>query len=161
MKKEFHISAFVAAVFAALVLSGCHKLEYKVYDNPYVYIVYSGDGAMSEMSTIISMAITSRNYDVCISSKTQEKPIVVKYQVIVGDGLAEGVDYELPVRSDTLTFNPGVFKRSITIDFKRHKVDKTKDNTITLKIVGSDPEMQIGLPGEKPSNTFHTIKKIN
>lgn len=152
----------IGIAFALLVLSSCKKLEYTVFDHPYVFVKYANDNAMSETSTVLSMSNNLiRDYHFCISSKKLNEPVVVKYEITHGDGLNEGVDFELLSAGDTLVFNPGVYVRPISIKYLRRKVDKTQDNTITIRILGSFPEMEIGVPGEKPRNAFHTIKKNN
>lgn len=161
MKKTIYI------IIAALCLVSCQQ-KYLIYDNPYVYIKWSSDSQMSETSTIMSRASATRTYDIMLSSKRITSPIKVYYEIIVGDGLKEGVDFEIeqaenyvtfmPTDADTLTTQD--FTRSMNIKFLRNtSIDKEMDNTITIRLIDADPKIQLGLPGKNARNSFHTIRK--
>lgn len=149
-------------LLALLASASCEKQQYIIYDHPYVFVKYANDAGMSETSSVLSMSNNLvRSYNFCLSSKTPEEPITVYYEIAVGDGLTEGVDYVLMDEGNSVTFEPGTFVVPISIKYLRRKVDKTQDNTLTIRITGSDPVMDIGVPGSTPKNAFHTIKKSN
>ena len=54
-------------------------------------------------------------YSVYLSSKPLTENLEVNYQVIVGDGLKSGVDFELVTKGSTLTFLPGIYDMPIRI----------------------------------------------
>lgn len=162
MKKEFHISAFVAAVFAALVLCGCHKLEYKVYDNPYVYIIEEGDKSQVETSTVSEDADNLvKTYRILLSSKAVDESITVGYDIIVGNGLTEGIDYEFITKGSSVSFLPGIYSIPIRIRFLKNAVDRTKDNSITISITSVSADIGMGVPGPAHRNRFHKVTKIH
>ena len=54
------------------------------------------------------------------------------------------------------------YGKYIRINYLKHVLDESKDNTLVIKLVStSDPSIRIGYPG--PSNRFssHTVTKIN
>lgn len=153
---------YLFIILAFLAFISCEKQQYIIFDHPYVFVKYANDPGNAETSTVLSMSNNlTRSYDFCISSKTPEHPITVYYEIEVGDGLTEGIDYELLDEGNSVTFEPGVFTQSISIKYLRRKIDKSQDNSITIRITGSDPVMDIGVPGENPRNTFHKITKKN
>ena len=153
---------YLFIILAFLAFISCEKQQYIIFDHPYVFVKYSNDAAMSETSSVLSMSNNLvRSYDFCLSSKTPEHPITVFYEIVAGNGLTEGVDYEILDKGNSVTFEPGTFIQPISIKYLRRKVDKNMDNTITIRITGSDPVMDIGVPGETPKNSFHTIRKSN
>ena len=161
------------SIFPILLCMCACSQKYIVYDNPYAYIKWAADAAAAESSSIISLSATERSYSIILSSKRPTEPITVYYEIEVGDGLEEGVDFEILSPERSVVFTPVEdgpatiedFTRNVNIKFLRHKVDKTKDNTITIRLTGSDSPVHIGLPGNKEGepakNSFHTIKKKN
>ena len=99
------------------------------------------------------------NYVVNLSSATPKKPIVVNYKIIPGDGLTEGVDYELGSQKKTLEFYPGIFEKSIKINWLPNTIDKTKDNTLTIRLESSNADLCLGFPGPDELNRTITITK--
>ena len=147
---------------ALLAAVSCQKQQYVIYDNPYVYVYYSNDSSLSETSSVLSMSNNlQRTYNVCLSSRRRDTPLTVSYEIVVGDGLTEGVDFEMVTEGSSVTFEPDTYVQPITIKYLRRKVDKTQDNTITIRLTGADSEMQLGIPGAVPKNVTHTIKKTN
>lgn len=151
------------ACLAVLSAVSCSKQEYIVYDNPYVYVVWADDASMSETSTILAKANGAvRTYNICLSSKKRDTPLSVNYEILHGNGLEPGVDYETASEKGSVTFAPGTYVASLEIKFLRHTVQKDNDNTLTIRLTGASVDnMTIGMPGETPKNAFHTIKKVN
>lgn len=149
-------------IIALFALISCEEPQYMIFDHPYVFVKYAADAGLSETTSVLSMSNNLvRSYNFCLSSKTPDSPITVFYEITHGDGLTEGVDYELMNEGNSVTFEPGTFVVPISIKFLRRKVDKNQDNTLTIRITGTDPVMDIGIPGSTPKNVFHTIKKSN
>lgn len=151
----------VYAILAALLLVSC-KPEYAVYDNPFVYVKSDSDAGQSETSTVSSNANNlTRTYNICLSSKTPSGPVTVSYEIIVGDGIREGIDYTLATTGSSVKMVPGVYMMPIRVTWLRNKVDPARDNSLTIRITGVSPDMQIGFPGQTPRNVFHKITKVN
>lgn len=149
-------------VLAIMAMSSCTKIQYKVYDNPYVYVKFAGDLGQSETSNVMAMSNNlERTYNFCLSSKKLDYPLTVYYEITVGDGLTEGVDFEILSEDRSVVIEPGEFIQGFVIKYLRRKVDKTQDNTLTIRITKTEPEINIGIPGSTPSNVTHTIKKVN
>lgn len=148
-------------LIAALTLSaGCGKLEYKVYDNPYIFIAEAGDATYMETSRVSAR----RNdlvkiYNVYFSTKAVDCPVTVNYEIIVGSGLKEGLDFTLDTPGGSLVFAPGTYVMPIQITYLKNSITSGNDNTITIKLTGADRNVTLGIPGEGNHNVSHTITK--
>jgi hypothetical protein len=154
------IFTIVAAISATALLSGCSDRPWDFVFKDFFVAVKSEAGA--EASQVLS---TSDNfvvqYPVNLVSSERSEDLVVTFEVVPGNGLKEGVDYSLPAKK-TLTFTPHEYLKYIRINYLKHVLDESKDNTLVIKLVStSDPSIRIGYPG--PSNRFssHTVTKIN
>lgn len=153
------INAFVLLV-ASLTAVGCHKFEYKVYDNPYIFIAEEGDATYMETSRVSSRKNNLvKIYDVYFSTKAVDYPVTVTYEIVVGDGLQQGLDFTLDTPGSSLTFEPGTYVKPIQITFLKNTVTSGKDNTISIKLTGADRDVTIGIPGAEPHNVSHIITK--
>jgi len=155
MKRLIYILIALAA------FTSCSEIEWKVYDHPYVYVKYANDLNNSETSTVLSLANTTKEYTFILSSKKRETPLTVDFEIVPGDGLTAGVDYELQQEFSSVVFEPGEYTKNISIKYLKRKVDKTMDNTITIRILGADEEISIGIPGNPPKNASHIVTKKN
>ena len=88
------------------LMTACNKEEFSGYDMPFVRIS-TETGASS--TTVLSNVRNINTYVVTLSSRPLTTPLVVNYEIKVGDGLQTGVDYELVTTGNTLTFEPGVY----------------------------------------------------
>lgn len=152
----------IIAVLTVCLMASCRQ-EYTVFDNPYSYIVLDGDLLYGESSTIPSnVNNVVRTYNVYLSSKAFETPITISYDITVGDGLKEGVDFEIVSKERTLQFLPGIYSMPVRIKYLRNTLDKTKDNTITISLVSSsEARVNLGFPGDAHKCARHTITKFN
>lgn len=149
-------------IIAVTALAACQEQQYILYDTPFAYILDNDDSAFMENTTVPSMANNlTKTYRVILSTKAFEEPITVKYEISVGDGLVEGVDYKVITQGDELTFLPGIYKMPVRITFLRNTLDSSKDNSITISLKEAGSGMELGFPGPAHRNSYHRITKIN
>lgn len=141
MKKSKYI--YILSLLLSITLFSACKDEFKPYDNPFFHI------HVNNRSTV--EVLTDRkdqvDYKVYFSTKLQFEPVDLKYEVIVGDGLLAGRDFELITQGNTLNFPNGIFERSVTIKWIAAPVDATKNNTIIIRLLSNSKNYTIGLPG--------------
>lgn len=150
----------LAAVLPLLptLFSGCASDRPEVFDNPYVYI--ANDKGMSNV-TVLSDMNAVNTYSVFLSSKALDRNLTVRYEVIVGDGLQPGVDFQMVTEGNTLTFLPGIYDMPIRVRWIPHKVDPSKDNTLIIRLISSDPVVNMGFPGPDHNQSELVITKKN
>lgn len=142
------------------ILAGCHKVEYKIYDNPYVFIAENGDATYQETSRVSARKNNFvKQYNVYFSTKAVDYPVTVNYEIIVGAGIKEGLDFTLDTPGTSLTFEPGTYVMPIQITYLKNSVTSSNDNTITIKLTGADRKVTLGIPGVGGHNVSHTITK--
>jgi hypothetical protein len=152
MKKLIYLCLLLACMVS------CTEDEFTGYDTPFIHIATS-TGASS--TTVLSNVNNINTYNVIVSSRPLSENLTVNYEIIVGAGLQEGVDYELVTTGNTLTFEPGVYDMPIRIHWIAHKVDSSKDNTITIRLTGNNQNMTLGLPGPSGLQKELVIEKQN
>ncbi|HEY9542656.1 hypothetical protein [Prevotella sp.] len=140
------------------LLVGCNQEEFEGYDTPFVHVSTS-DGL--SFVIVLTNVNNINEYPVMLSSRPRTSSLTVTYEIIVGNGLTEGVDYELLTKGNTLTFEPGVYDMPIRIKWKSHQVDKTKDNTLTIRLTETCCPMTLGLPGPDANQKELVITKQN
>ena len=143
---------------AIALMTACNKEEFSGYDMPFVRIS-TETGASS--TTVLSNVRNINTYVVTLSSRPLTTPLVVNYEIKVGDGLQTGVDYELVTTGNTLIFEPGVYDMPIRIKWLPHTVDAQKDNTLTITLTGNNQNLALGLPGNANRQRVLTITKQN
>lgn len=158
MKKIVKIAMIV---LAATALWGCYE-EPQPLDKPFVYICDEIGGSKADISAQGNNILSE--LEVHLSCKKFTEPIVVYYDVIVGDGLKEGVDFVIQSTSKSpLTFKPGTFDLPVRVSWRRtDSFDATKDNTLTfvLKSVDSNiGEFYIGLLGPDHLRSSYVFTK--
>ena len=139
--KMKYMSALVILVVLMLMFS-CKK-EVTPYDNPFFHINVENKSTVEVLANRKDVV----DYKVYLSSELQFDPITVQYEVIVGNGLLAGRDFELITSGTTLNFAPGIFERPITIAWKQATLDPAKDNTIRIRLVSNSKNYTMGLPG--------------
>ena len=144
---------------AVLTLTSCEDQLNIRFKDFYVCIKDSNN---TDKSTILS---TSNefwvSYFVYLVSEKRDGDLTVEYEVIPGDGLKEGVDYKLTAER-TVTFPKNVYRMPLRIQYMRHEVDPTKDNTLTTRLKScSDPSIILGYPGPSKKFSQHVVTKIN
>ena len=145
-------------ILATALLCGCSD-RIKI-NTPFFVSVKSESGAESThvLSTANNLVL---QYPVNLVCTERSEDVLITFEVVPGNGLKEGVDYTLPA-SRTLTFSKGEYLKYIRINYLNHVVDKTKDNTVVIRLVSSsDPDIVIGYPGPSKKFSTHTITKIN
>lgn len=88
--------------------------------------------------------------------------INVKYEIIVGDGLRENVDFQLikgEIEGD-VTLYKGIYKSAIRIKWLKSPLDETKDNSVTIKLIScDDKDVMLGRPGPDARGNEYIIQK--
>ena len=148
-------------IYLCLLLTcmvSCTEDEFSGYDTPFIHIATS-TGASS--TTVLSNVNNINTYNVIVSSHPLSEILTVNYEIKVGNGLQEGVDYEIITTGNTLTFQPGVYDMPIRIRWKAHTVDASKDNTLTIRLTGNNQNIALGLPGQDGLQKELVIEKKN
>ena len=123
--------------------SSCSKQEFEPYKVPFFHISVDNKSTVE----VLSNRRDAVDYKVYLSAELQFDPIVVQYEVIVGNGLLAGRDFELITTGTSLNFPQGIFERPITIAWKESPVDPAKDNTIKIRLLSNSKNYTMGLPG--------------
>lgn len=158
MKKIVKIAMIV---LAATALWGCYE-EPQPLDKPFVYIMDESGGGKMDISAQGNNILSE--LFVHLSCRKFNEPIKVYYEVIVGDGLKEGVDFTI----QSTTKSPLTFKnydpQPIRISWKRSEnLDPTKDNTVTFAITNVESELgefHIGYLGPDKFFSKYVFTKI-
>ena len=148
-----HILKIAMIVLAATALWGCYQ-EPQPLDNPFVYITTASAEGYPNTQTRDEISAQSNNltYElyVWLSTKAFVEDIVVEYEVVVGDGLKEGVDFVVQKSAASpMTFKPGTYKLPLRISWRKtENLDPTKDNTVTFRLTRcSRSDFTLGLLG--------------
>ena len=149
---------FLFLFIALTTLVGCNKKEFDGYDHPFICIA-TETGASS--ITVLSKVNNLNTYIVSVSSRPFTAPLTVNYEISVGDGLTEGVDYELVTTGNSLVFEPGVYDMPIRIRWISHPVDDSKDNKLTITLTANNQDFTLGLPGKSGKGKSLVIEKKN
>jgi len=130
----------------------------KMYDGPY--FVYF-DGKASSTTSVNELGDLIGSYNVHYSGKQSDGQFQVNYSVKPGDGLKEGVDYEIVSKNaGILTFLPGIYSLDIRIHWMPHVIDENRDNSLTITLESSsNPDLCIGYPGPDRNNKTIIINK--
>lgn len=148
----------IVMLLAVVALCACQKEEFEGYDVPFVKIATTTGASQT---VVLSDVNNVNTYLVTVSSKALTSALVVDYQIVVGDGLQEGIDYQLVTTGNQLTFEPGVYDMPIRIKWLAHTVDETKDNTLTIRLTGTNQNLQLGVPGPDGLQKQLVIEKKN
>ena len=157
MKLTIKHNILLFSTLMLLLLSACAEEE-KAFDAPFVYLTDKFGGISATMD---SKARFTATYSVKLSSKLRTGNLEVQYKVVPGDGLQEGVDYSLPeANSNPIVFEPGVYEKTIQINWLPNNLNNTKNNTVRI-ILGScsDPSVTIGRIGPDKLGSQYTITK--
>lgn len=157
MKITKLIYLLLSSVMLSLVAMSCTNKE-EPYDNPFVYI--TADGGASRI--VVNSDVQNVNsYNVYLSSRALSKNLEVGYELIVGDGLQAGRDFELVNQGNVLTFPPGIYDMTVRIRWKSHPVDPTKNNTLTIRLISANMDITLGRPGPDALQRELVIEKKN
>lgn len=148
---------YIISVLGILLLfNSCGLDENPAYDLKFIHIMVNESSAVN----VSQRANTIGSYNVYLSAPASNETVAVTYEIIVGDGLKEGVDYKLMSNDNTLTFLPGIYDMPIRIQWMANPVDSSKDNTIKIKLISNDKGYTIGLPGPAKNQSELTITKV-
>lgn len=154
MKKLRYTLFFLVSL---CLFSACGLYERDDFDTPFIRIAYQE----SDQITITSNTNKVYTYYVYLSSKPLNSNLSVEYDIEVGDGLVEGVDYQVLTKGSTLTFLTGIYSMPIRIQWLPHTVDVTKDNSVRIVLKSNSLGINIGLPGPDQNQSTLTITKQN
>ncbi|MCQ2164711.1 MAG: hypothetical protein MJZ04_05960 [Bacteroidales bacterium] len=153
MKKIIYMIA------AALMLCGCNDNVSKVFDDYFVYIVDEYGASTSKIEeTADDLTMT---YYICLVAPTLDSDVTVGFEVTCGDGLKEGVDFEVAKSAREVTISRGVARMPVRITFNEKRIDPARDNTVTIRLTDVDRDgISLGYPGPSALFSAHTITKI-
>lgn len=156
MKKTRLLYMLVMALM--LTLSSCDKDETIYMTEPYIWL--KSESGLSNI--VVKSDVKNINtYSIILSAGQQKENLTVNYEITVGDGLQQGVDFEIVTEGNSITFLPGIFDMPIRIKWLPHKVDPSKDNSLTIKLTGNSKNYCIGMPGPDHMNSSIKIVKQN
>lgn len=152
MKKVLYILFLIGALYS------CDQEETVYFDEPFVRICTSTGEART---VVLSNVRNTNTYSVYLSSRPITDSLEVSYEVIVGDGLTEDVDYKVVTTANPLVFLPGINDMPIRIRWLKNPVDPTKDNTVTIRLTGNSKGYNLGFPGPDHVQSEVVIEKRN
>lgn len=155
----------IVSIFAiAVLLLSCGKDENIVFDTPFIAVeplnTSSGGPISSEQEFVAE-------YMLYLNAAAPKKNVDVSYDIIVGDGLKEGVDFELITKETTQTFLQGIYDLSIRIKWLKtcvrdaegkiieDSLDTTKDVSIKIVLKSNSENYDLGYPG--PAQKFKQV----
>ncbi len=151
---------FIAIVSA--LLSSCDStkpLMFTTFDTPFIYIESEEGARETRMADNVS---DEKTYYIYMSTKALDRKVQVRYEIIAGDGLTEGVDYEIsPSSTNPVSFNPGRYVAHMRIIWKSHAVDPAKDNTLRIVLTENSENFTMGYPGPDKYNIEHKITRYS
>lgn len=149
-----------AIIPALALLCSCEDRLNIVFEDYYVCIKDETESASSTVKSSVDNYVAT--YYISLVSPILDSPLTVNYEIVVGDGLKEHVDYELQSDKNYVTIARGIWKMPVRIKYMQNPVDETKDNTITIRLTGcSDKSINIGYPGPSAKFSSHVVTKIN
>lgn len=152
MKKLLYIFILLGAIYS------CDQEEIVFFDEPFVRICTS----TGEARTVVLSNVRNTNaYTVYLSSRPITDSLEVSYEIIVGDGLKEDVDYKVVTTANPLVFFPGINDMPIRIRWLKNPVDPEKDNTLKIRLTGNSKGYNLGFPGPDHVQSEVVIEKRN
>lgn len=94
-----------------------------------------------------------------MSTKKIAEDVTVDYELVVGDGLQEGVDFRQVSPGSSIVFPSGVYERPIRIEWLNHMIEAGKNNTVKIVLKSNSKNFTIGFPGPDHLNSEYTITK--
>ena len=139
-------------------LTACGDDGPEVFDQPFVRIT-APNGTSSQV--VLSNVRAVNTYTVYLSSRPVTDSLEVNYEIIVGDGLQEDVDYKVVTTQNPLVFLPGIYDAPIRIRWLKNPVDPAKDNTVIIRLTGNSKGYTLGFPGPDREQSEVKIEKRN
>lgn len=159
LQRVGRLAVLLLALVQVLALpTACADQEGEWFDEPFVRI--STD--TGQASTVVLSNVRNVNtYSVYLSSRPITDSLEVSYEIIVGSGLQEDVDYKVVTTQNPLVFLPGIYDMPIRIRWLKNPVDPEKDNTVTIRLTGNSKGYNLGYPGPDHKQSEVTIEKRN
>jgi hypothetical protein len=156
MKKKFSIIFWTFSLLM-LLTTACGLNEKDLYDLKYIHIMLNE----ASTTTVSAKARTIGSYNVFLSSGSFNESVEVTYEIEVGDGLKQGIDYNLLTTGNKLTFLPGIYDMPIRIQWlPNENMDPTKNNTIKITLLSNNKGYSIGFPGPDHNQSSFIITKL-
>lgn len=152
------LSVIICYLFFSMMLASCADDGPEAFDQPFVRIA-APNGSSSQI--VLTNARVVNTYTVYLSSRPITDSLEVNYEIIVGDGLVEDVDYKVVTTQNPLKFLPGIYDAPIRVRWLKHDVDPTKDNTMTIRLTGNSKGYMLGFPGPDQVQSQVKIEKRN
>ncbi|GAB6123689.1 hypothetical protein [Dysgonomonas termitidis] len=152
MKRIYIIPVFIFAV----LFSSCGKDENIVFDTPFISVEPINSSSAGPINTDQEFV---GEYMLYMNAQAQSQSVIVKYEIIAGNGLVEGVDYQILTEGETQSFLPGIYDLAIRIKWLRTCVrdednniisdtlDGTKNTTLTIRLLSNSAGFTLGYPG--------------
>lgn len=149
---------FLICTFITSFLFSCNKSDLEIRQHKFIHIM----DRESSTATVSTQSNSIGTYNIYLSAPTREfmDSVVVEYKIMVGDGLTEGVDYQIINKSNLLTFLPGIYSMPVRIRWIANPIEATKDNSITIELVSNNKNYILGLPGPSQNQKSFKIIKI-
>ena len=138
-------------IFLAIIALLCGCNEYTIYKDKFVAF----DPASSSVTSVHEQGDFTGAYVVHYTGETPSTRFTVEWEIIEGDGLKEGRDFEIENSGRNLTFMPGVFSQPIRVHWLPSSLDASKDHSATIRLVPRPDDVILGMPG--PDGLFRHI----
>ena len=138
-------------IFFAIIALLCGCNEYTIYKDKFVAF----DPASSSVTSVHEQGDFTGAYVVHYTGETPSTRFTVEWEVVAGNGLQEGRDFEIENSGRNLTFMPGVFSQPIRVHWLPSSLDASKDNSVTIRLVSGPDDVILGMPG--PDGLFRQI----
>lgn len=148
---------YILAVILLGIVCSCGKDEMDPYDQAFIHI-------MKDNSSDITVSSNRRDivaYTIYLSSTKITSTLEVTYSIVVGDGLIQGLDFNIITNGNTLMFPSGIYDMPIRIQWLDNNVDPAKDNTIRIILENNNLDIPMGLPGPDELQRELVITKVN
>jgi hypothetical protein len=151
---------FIFAI--AISASSCNNDDLMIntrFDEPFIYIESEDGTRETRLGDNVS---DEKTYYFYMSTEELDHEVEVWYDIVVGNGLVEGVDYEIsPSSTNPVKFNPGRYTANMRIIWKSHAIDPLKDNTLRIVPTRNSENFTFGFPGPDKNNAEHVITKFS
>lgn len=139
------------------MFSSCDDSTSIMFTDYYACIKDEGGSATSTVSTKMTESYTATYY-INLVSVPMDEPVTICYEIIAGDGLKEGVNFKVINGTGNVTFDKGIFKKPLRIEYFPAKVDETKDCKLTIRLTeSSNNAIGLGYPGPNRRFIEHTV----
>lgn len=145
-------------LLSVVLLAACDKDDAVTFTEPFLRVSTQNGASRVVVRTNVKNVNT---YYIYLSSAPLASNLEVNYEVLVGDGLQAGVDFELVTTANQITFLPGIYEMPVRVRWLEHTVDPTKDNTLTIRLVSNSMNLTMGYPGPDANQRELVITKEN